>query len=120
MGWPPTTWPWLTMISSPAPADIYLGTVEDNEIGNIAVDPRTGDVYQVFVGCPPSPTAVATCSALNTAYMAVGVPSVVNGASTLTFTDYVIHQSASASAALATNFPPLPAATARTLSPTPS
>src|SRR5260370_35717592 len=117
MGWPPTTWPWLTMISSPAPADIYLGTVEDNEIGNIAVDPRTGDVYQVFVGCPPSPTAVANCSALNTAYMAVGGPSVLNGASSLTFTDYVIHQSASASADLANNFPAVAAGTAGKLSP---
>ncbi|HEX9515546.1 MAG TPA: hypothetical protein VF940_05145 [Streptosporangiaceae bacterium] len=90
---------------NPSQTDIYLGTVADNQIGNIAVDPRTGDVYQVFVGCPPSPTAVANCSALNTAYMAVGVPSVLNGASSLTFTDYVIHQSASASADLANNFP---------------
>jgi hypothetical protein len=55
--------------------DIYLGTVEDNEIGNIAVDPATGDVYQVFVGCPPSATAIVTCSSFNTAYMAVGVPT---------------------------------------------
>jgi hypothetical protein len=90
---------------NPAQTDIYLGTVEDNEIGNIAVDPKTGDVFQVFVGCPPSPTAVESCTALNTAYMAVGVPSTVNGVTTLTFTDYVIYQSPNASANFGNNFP---------------
>jgi hypothetical protein len=90
---------------NPAQTDIYLGTVEDNEIGNIAVDPKTGDVYQVFVGCPPSPTAVESCTALNTAYMAVGVPSTVNGVTTLAFTDYVIYQSHSTSAGFGNNFP---------------
>jgi hypothetical protein len=89
---------------NPAQTDIYLGTVDDNELGNIAVDPVTGDVYQVFAGCPPSPTQVVSCSALNTMYMAVGVPSVSNGVTTLTFTDYVIGQ-ASAPAGLANNFP---------------
>lgn len=90
---------------NPAQTDIYLGTVNDNEIGNIAVDPRTGDVYQVFVGCPPSPTAVVTCSSFNTAYMAVGVPTTINGVTTLTFTDYVINQSPNASASFNNNFP---------------
>lgn len=90
---------------NPAQTDIYLGTVEDNEIGNIAVDPKTGDVYQVFVGCPPSPTAVASCSAFNTAYLAVGVPSTTGGVTTLTFTDYVIYQSPSTSAGFGNNFP---------------
>jgi hypothetical protein len=90
---------------NPAQTDIYLGTVDDNEIGNMAVDPRTGDVYQVFVGCPPSPTAVVNCPSFNTAYMAVGVPSTINGVTTLTFTDYVIYQSPSTSASLNNNFP---------------
>jgi hypothetical protein len=90
---------------NPAQTDIYLGTVEDNEIGNIAVDPTTGDVYQIFVGCPPSATAVVTCSAFNTAYMAVGVPSTTNGVTTLTFTDYVIYQSPNTAANFANNFP---------------
>jgi hypothetical protein len=90
---------------NPAQTDIYLGTVADNQIGNIAVDPKTGNVYQVFVGCPPSPTAVESCSALNTAYMAVGVPSTTGGVTTLTFTDYVIYQSPSGSAGFDNNFP---------------
>jgi uncharacterized protein YfiM (DUF2279 family) len=90
---------------NPAQTDIYLGTVEDNQIGNIAVDPKTGDVYQVFAGCPPSPTAVESCSALNTVYMAVGVPSTTGGVTTLTFTDYVIYTSPSASAGFDNNFP---------------
>ncbi len=90
---------------NPAQTSIYLGTVEDNEIGNIAVDPATGDVYQVFAGCPPSPTQIVTCSAFNTAYMAVGVPATVNGITTLTFTDHVIFQSPSASASFGNNFP---------------
>jgi hypothetical protein len=90
---------------NPAQTDIYLGTVEDNQIGNIAVDPKTGDVYQIFVGCPPSPTAVESCSALNTAYMAVGVPTTTGGVTTLTFTDYVIYTSPSATTGFANNFP---------------
>ncbi len=90
---------------NPAQTDIYLGTVEDNQIGNIAVDRKTGDVYQVFVGCPPSPTAVESCSALNTVYMAVGVPSTTGGVTTLTFTDYVIYQSPSATTGFGNNFP---------------
>jgi hypothetical protein len=90
---------------NPAQTNIYLGTVDDNELGNITVDPATGDVYQVFAGCPPSPTAVVSCSALNTMYMAVGVPSTSNGVTTLAFTDYVVYQSASAAAGFANNFP---------------
>ena len=90
---------------NPAQTDIFLGTVDDNEIGNIAVDPATGDVYQVFVGCPPSATAIVTCSSFNTAYMAVGVPSTTGGVTTLAFTDYVIFQSPSASAGFGNNFP---------------
>ena len=90
---------------NPAQTDIYLGTELDNEIGNIAVDPNTGDVYQVFVGCPPSPTQIVTCSAFNTAYMAVGVPTTVNGVTTLTFTDYVIYQSPNTSANFSNQFP---------------
>jgi hypothetical protein len=90
---------------NPAQTDIYLGTELDNEIGNIAVDQKTGDVYQVFAGCPPSPTAVASCSNFNTVYMAVGVPSTTGGATTLTFTDYIIYQSPDTSANFANNFP---------------
>jgi hypothetical protein len=90
---------------NPAQTDIYLGTEADNEIGNIAVDPKTGDVYQVFVGCPPSPTAVVTCSNFNTVYMAVGVPSTTGGVTTLAFTDYVIYQSPNTSANFSNNFP---------------
>ncbi len=90
---------------NPAQTDIYLGTVEDNQIGNIAVDPANGDVYQVFVGCPPSPTAVESCSALNTAYMAVGVPSTSGGVTTLKFTDYVIYQSPDSLVNFSNNFP---------------
>jgi hypothetical protein len=90
---------------NPAQTDIYLGTVEDNELGNIAVDPNTGDVYQIFVGCPPSPTAVESCPALNTAYMAVGVPTTTGGVTTLSFTDYVIYQSPDTTAGFDNNFP---------------
>lgn len=90
---------------NPAQTDIYLGTVDDNEIGNIAVDPRTGDVYQIFVGCPPSATAVVTCSDFDTAYMAVGVPTTTGGVTTLSFTDYVIATNSSASAGFNNNFP---------------
>ena len=90
---------------NPAQTDIYLGTVSDNEIGNIAVDPTTGDVYQVFAGCPPSATAIVTCSSFNTVYMAVGVPATTGGVTTLTFTDYVIFQSPDTSASFANNFP---------------
>jgi hypothetical protein len=49
--------------------------------------------------------ARSTCSPLNTAYMAVGVPSTSGGVTTLTFTDYVIYQSPSASANFSNNFP---------------
>ena len=90
---------------NPAQTSIYLGTLNNNEIGNLAVDPVTGDVYQIFAGCAPSLTAVATCSSFNTVYMAVGVPTTTAGVTTLSFTDYVIYSSPSASAALASNFP---------------
>ena len=90
---------------NPAQTSIYLGTVDDNEIGNIAVDHKTGDVYQIFVGCPPSATAVVTCASFNTAYMAVGVPSTTGGLTTLAFTDYVIYQSPSTSDSFDNNFP---------------
>ncbi len=90
---------------NPNQAEIYLGTVEDNEIGNIAVDPKTGDVYQIFVGCPPSPTAVESCSAFNTVYMAVGVPTTTGGSTILNFTDYVVHRASSATAGFGNNFP---------------
>lgn len=89
----------------PAQTDIYLSTELDNEIGNIAVDPKTGDVYQVFAGCPPSPTQIVTCPAFNTAYMAVGVPTTTGGVTTLTFTDYVIFSSPSSTAGFDNNFP---------------
>jgi hypothetical protein len=90
---------------NPAQTDIFLGTVEDNEIGNIAVDPKTGDVYQIFVGCAPSATAIESCSNFNTAYMAVGTPTTTGGQTVLSFTDYVIYQSPNASEALDNNFP---------------
>lgn len=91
---------------NPAQTDIFLGTANNNEIGNIATDPRTGDVYQIFVGCAPSATALANCSSFNTVYMAVGVPtSVAGGVTTLSFTDHVIYQSPDASAGFDNNFP---------------
>ncbi|HWF82862.1 MAG TPA: hypothetical protein VN695_19975 [Streptosporangiaceae bacterium] len=90
---------------NPAQTDIYLGTVDDNEIGNIAVDPRTGDVYQIFVGCPPSATEIVSCADFDTAYMAVGVPSTTGGVTTLSFTDYVISQNSNAAAGFGNNFP---------------
>lgn len=92
---------------NPAQTDIYLGTYLDNEIGNIVVDQNTGDVYQVFVGCPPSPTEIVTCSNYNTAYLAVGTPTGVDavGLPTLSFTDYVVYQSPDANANFSNNFP---------------
>ena len=90
---------------NPAQTDISLGTVDDNEIGNIAVDPQTGDVYQIFVGCAPSATAVVNCSDFDTAYMAVGVPTTAGGVTTLSFTDYVIATNAGATAGFNNNFP---------------
>ncbi len=90
---------------NPAQTSIYLATLNNNEIGNIAVDPTTGDVYQVFAGCAPSATAIVNCSSFNTVYMAVGVPSTTAGVTTLSFTDYIVYQSPSASAGFANNFP---------------
>jgi hypothetical protein len=90
---------------NPAQTDIYLATADNNEIGNIAVDPATGKVYQIFVGCPPSASAVVNCTSFNTAYMAVGVPSTNNGVTTLSFSDYVIYQAPNASAGFGNNFP---------------
>jgi hypothetical protein len=91
---------------NPAQPDIYAATLNGNEIGNIAVDQRTGDVYQVFVGCPPGLTQVLTCSSYSTAYMAVGTPTGVSAAGqpVLSFTDYVIHQG-NPSVGLDNNFP---------------
>jgi hypothetical protein len=62
-------------------------------------------VYQIFAGCPPSPTAVESCQALNTVYMAVGVPTTSGGITTLSFTDYIIFQSHSATTGFDNNFP---------------
>ncbi len=78
---------------NPAQPSIYAATMEGNEIGNIAVDQRTGDVYQIFVGCPPGVSQVVTCSNLSTAYMAVGTPTGVSagGEPVLSFTDYVVY-----------------------------
>src|SRR5579872_3909367 len=92
---------------NPAQTDIYLGTYLDNELGNLVVDQATGDVYQVFVGCAPSVTAIATCSSFNTAYLAVGSPIGVNanGLPVLSFTDYVVYESPNASATFNNNFP---------------
>jgi hypothetical protein len=76
-------------------------------IGNLAVDQKTGDVYQVFVGCPPGLTQAATCSNLSTAYMAVGTPAGganAAGQPVLSFRDYVIHQG-KPNAGLDNNFP---------------
>ena len=91
----------------PAQTDIYLGTEEDNEIGNIAVDQASGRVYQVFAGCPPSPTAIATCPELNTIYMAVGTPTgqTAGGEPILSFTDSIVYEDPNPNASLANNFP---------------
>lgn len=90
---------------NPAQPDIFAATVNDNEIGNIAVDQRTGAVYQIFVGCPPGLTQIVSCSNLNTVYMAVGTPVSAGGAAlpVLSFHDYVIHSGGSAG--LDNNFP---------------
>lgn len=91
---------------SPSNPTIYAATLAGNEIGNIATDPTTGNVYQVFVGCPPTADAVITCSNLSTAYMAVGVPTgtLPDGLPTYTFTDYVIYNGPT-SVGLDNNFP---------------
>jgi hypothetical protein len=92
---------------NPDQTDIYLGTYLDNEIGNMVVDQATGDVYQVFVGCPPSATAIATCSNYNTVYLAVGAPVGVSAAGmpVLSFTDYVVYESPNPNATFDNNFP---------------
>jgi len=92
---------------NPAQTNIYLGTIADNELGNIAVDQKNGIVYQIFAGCPPSATAIVTCSNFNTLYIAVGVPVGINiaGQPILNFTDYIIYQSPNATVSLANNFP---------------
>ncbi len=92
---------------NPAKTDIYLGTAADNEIGNIAVNQKTGAVFQIFAGCPPSPTAVVNCSGFNTVYMAVGTPqgTTVAGQPVLSFRDHVVYKNPSSSANLANNFP---------------
>ncbi|MEM0287975.1 MAG: hypothetical protein QXG05_07400 [Nitrososphaerota archaeon] len=92
---------------NPAQTSIYLGTVADNELGNIVVDQNTGIVYQIFVGCPPSATEIVTCSNFNTVYVAVGLPTGLNAAGEpiLNFTDYVVYQSQNTSASFDNNFP---------------
>jgi hypothetical protein len=93
---------------NPAQTNIYLGTYLDNELGNIAVDQNTGDVYQIFVGCPPGTTQVVTCGNFPDVYMAVGTPSGVgtNGLPVLTFNDYIVYQDPNqATANLNNNFP---------------
>lgn len=92
---------------NPAQTDIYLGTYLDNEIGNLVVNQTTGLVAQVFAGCAPSATAIATCANFNTMYMAIGTPSGVNAAGlpVLSFQDYIIYQSPNPNANFANNFP---------------
>ncbi len=90
---------------NPAQTSIFLAAAQNNEIGNLAVDRRTGDVYQIFTGCPPSATAIVTCSSFSTVYLAVGVPTTTAGLTTLSFTDYVIYSSPTASASFSNNFP---------------
>jgi hypothetical protein len=86
---------------------ILAGDTLGNELGNIAVDPKTGDVYQVFVGCPPGVQGVVNCQALNVAYMAVGTPTGVTagGLPLLSFTDHVIYTDPHPSQGLDNNFP---------------
>ncbi|MEM0118148.1 MAG: hypothetical protein QXV32_06850 [Conexivisphaerales archaeon] len=92
---------------NPAQQNIYLGTIADNEIGNLVVDQNTGIVYQIFVGCPPGTTQVVTCSSFSTVYVAVGLPVglTVAGEPILNFTDYVIYQSQNSSSSFNNNFP---------------
>jgi hypothetical protein len=92
---------------NPAQQSIYLGTIADNEIGNIVVDQSTGIVYQIFVGCPPGATQAVTCSSFSTVYMAVGLPTGLNalGEPVLNFTDYVVYQSPNPASSFSNNFP---------------
>jgi hypothetical protein len=78
-----------------------------NEIGNMAIDQKTGNVYQIFAGCPAGVTSAVTCQNLNVAYMAVGTPTgaSVSGAPVLSFHDDVIYTDPNSSASLANNFP---------------
>ena len=90
---------------NPLQPDIYLGTIANNQIGNIAVDQKTGVVYQVFAGCGPGITMFLACTSLNTIYVAVGVPTLsLSGQLLIGFTDYIVYQDVS-SANLANNFP---------------
>ena len=91
---------------NPAQTTIYAGTYLDNEVGNLAVDQRTGDVYQVFAGCPPQATSLATCPDLNTVYMAVGTPTGAGttGLPVLSFTDYIVYRSPTPAVTLSNNF----------------
>ena len=92
---------------NPGQPNIYLATIEANEIGNIAVDPTSGDVYQIFVGCPPGDyTQPVDCANYSAAYMAVGVPTGTDpsGEPIYTFTDYVIYNGPT-TAGLDNNFP---------------
>lgn len=78
-----------------------------NEIGNIAVDQRTGDVYQIFAGCPAGVSGVTSCQALNVAYMAVGTPTgaILDGTPVLSVTDYPIYTDPNPAIGLDNNFP---------------
>ena len=77
---------------NPAQTEIANASLSNNELGNIAVDPTTGNVYQIFVACPESLTAVVTCTNDSTAYMAVGFPTgnTTAGLPSYTFTDFKI------------------------------
>jgi hypothetical protein len=92
---------------NPAQTDIYLGTYLDNELGNIAVDQNTGNVYQIFVGCPQGATQVVTCGNFPDVYIAVGTPTGVNAAGlpVLTFNDYIVYQDPNQASNLNNNFP---------------
>lgn len=78
-----------------------------NELGNIAIDQKTGNVYQIFVGCPPNVNGVINCQALNVAYMAVGTPTgnLVGGTPVLNFKDYLIYTDPNPATGLDNNFP---------------
>lgn len=91
---------------NPTNPSIYTATMFGNEIGNLAIDQATGNVYQIFVGCPAGVSSVVNCSNLSTAYMAVGTPT-SNSAAGLpvyNFTDYVIYNGPT-STGLDNNFP---------------
>ncbi|HET9689568.1 MAG TPA: hypothetical protein VFP61_00310 [Acidimicrobiales bacterium] len=88
------------------PSTAAAGT-NDNELGNIAVDQLTGDVYQVFAACPSALTAQATCAGNSSAYMAVGTPTGTVPGTDLplfSFADHDVYDGP-ATATLDNNFP---------------